>query len=96
MQTNASLRPEVFAVDPNSDIRAHPTAEELHRFEVGTATGEERRRVTVHLIRGCDSCALFFRGLFNPEPPPEDAYEEALGNFLRQLGDMSALQDCAR
>jgi hypothetical protein len=82
---------EVFTVETNTDRQEHPTAEELSRFLSGTATREERRRVAVHMLRGCDTCALFIQELFRPEPPPEDAYEEVLLKFIRQLEQDPAL-----
>lgn len=72
-------------MDRKDDRREHPTAEELHRFQAGTATREERRRIAVHFLRGCESCASFIQELFRPEPPPDDAYEEVLLKFIRRL-----------
>lgn len=74
---------EVRDVASNAERREHPTPEELHRFLSDTATREERRRVTVHLLRGCESCALILRGILRPELPPEGAYDEVLTRFIR-------------
>jgi len=77
---------EVFMEANGGDRRKeHPTAEELSRFLSGTATREERRRVAVHMLRGCESCALILRILLEPEPPPEGAYDEILLKLTHQL-----------
>ena len=78
-------------MESNAERREHPTPEELHRFLSDTATREERRRVAVHLLRGCESCALILRGILRPEPPPEGAYDEVLVRFTDQLSTGSSI-----
>jgi hypothetical protein len=75
--------------------KEHPAGEELHRFLVGSVTPEERRRVAVHLLRGCELCALILRGLLRPPPPPAGAYEEILTKLARQLRPVPADWDGA-
>ena len=75
-------------MEPTAERQQHPTPEELRRFLAGTATQEERKRVAVHLLRGCQSCALILRGILRPEPSPEGAYDEVLLRFARQQGQI--------
>jgi len=83
-------------MESNGGRREHLTAEELHCFLSGTATREERRRVAIHLLRGCESCASILRGTLRPESPPEGAYDEALVRFTRQLAQVPAVRDSVR
>ena len=80
-------------MEPNADRREHPTPEELHCFLSDTATRDERRRVTVHLLRGCESCALILRGALRPELPSEGAYDEVLLRFTHKLARVPAIRD---
>lgn len=75
--------------------KGHPAGEELQRFVAGAATPEECRRVVVHLLHGCEPCALLLRGLLRPAPPPEGAYEELLLKLARQLKHLPARRDGA-
>ncbi len=84
---------EVFNVESNAERREHPTPEDFHRFLSDTATREERRRVAVHLLRGCESCAFVLRGTLRPESPPEGAYDEVLVRFTDQLAQVPAFRD---
>jgi len=87
---------EVSDLESNADRREHPTPEELGRFLSDTATREERRRVAVHLLRGCESCALVLRGILRPGMPSEGAYDEMLSRFTRHLAQIPALRDIVR
>lgn len=80
-------------MESNADRPDHPKPEELHRFLSDSATPEERKRVALHLLRGCESCALILRGILKPEIPLEGAYDEILLRFARQLVQIPAFQD---
>jgi len=56
--------------------------ESLERFAAGTATREEARAITRHLLRGCAACAVRLRGLLRPPVAAAD-YGPALDSFAK-------------
>lgn len=63
----------------------HPISRDsLERFAAGAATREESKRITLHLLKGCPSCAGMLRDLDRCRTPME-AYDRALDRFERAL-----------
>jgi hypothetical protein len=63
----------------------HPISSDcLERFAAGAATREEGRNITLHLLKGCSTCAATLRNL-NRERAPMDAYDRSLDRFERGL-----------
>src|SRR6185369_9851328 len=52
----------------------HPPDDFLRRFVAGTASRDEGRRITAHLLLGCRGCADRVQELLRPGIP-DDAYE---------------------
>lgn len=69
----------------------HPISRDcLERFAAGAATREERRLITMHLVRGCSTCAGALRDL-ERRRVPVDAYDGVLDRFERELqGEVEA------
>jgi hypothetical protein len=61
----------------------HPVQDSsLVRFAAGTASRDEARTITRHLLRGCQLCAERLREIIRP-PVEEAAYSPALDAFAR-------------
>lgn len=64
---------------------AHPISEDcLQRFARGKATREERRKVLVHLLRGCSECSLILQSYSEPAVQVSD-FEGLLDPATRSL-----------
>ena len=62
----------------------------LERFAAGSATRDEGRTITLHLLKGCSTCAATLRNL-NRQKAPMDAYDWSLDRFERGLrGEVQA------
>jgi hypothetical protein len=70
----------------------HPSEGSLKRFTSGTASGQERKAVVAHLLKGCTDCSRKLKSLIEPEPVAGGAYDEALARFDRELLE---LLDCS-
>jgi hypothetical protein len=70
----------------------HPISRaSLERFAFGSASAQENRVITAHLLRGCATCAGTLRELDRGKPTPASAYERALDGFERELrGEVTA------
>ncbi|HYN20918.1 MAG TPA: hypothetical protein VE078_08160 [Thermoanaerobaculia bacterium] len=63
----------------------HPISRDsLELFAAGAATREESRRITIHLLKGCPTCAGALRDLDRCRVPME-AYDRTLDRFEREL-----------
>ena len=58
----------------------HPPDDMLRHFVAGTASRAEGRRITLHLLRGCNPCGNRLRELLSPAVPP-DAYDPAFARL---------------
>ena len=64
---------------------AHPISEDcLQRFARGKATREERRKILVHLLRGCSECSLLLQAYAEPAVQRSD-FEGVLDPSTRRL-----------
>jgi hypothetical protein len=58
----------------------HPPEDLLRLFVAGTASREQGRRITSHLLRGCHACGDRLQDLLRPEIP-RDAYDRAFAHL---------------
>jgi tetratricopeptide (TPR) repeat protein len=58
----------------------HPSDDFLRRFAAGTASREEGRQISAHLLRRCASCAKRLQELVRPSIP-EEAYDAAFARL---------------
>jgi tetratricopeptide (TPR) repeat protein len=62
----------------------HPPDDLLRLFVAGTASREDGRRITSHLLRGCHTCADRLQDLLRPAIPA-DAYDRAFARLEASL-----------
>lgn len=70
----------------------HPQHQQLSRFLRGDATGEERRAITRHLLKGCSLCSSSLQTLYRGPASPE-IYDEALGRAIQRAARGSRVED---
>src|SRR5689334_11419889 len=58
----------------------HPSDDFLRRFSAGTASREEGRQISAHLLHGCGTCARRLQELVRPGIP-EGAYDAAFARL---------------